>query len=351
MAADIKIVHQLPETTPPLYRPDTLTICVLGDMMMHASQIQNAHKGGDRYDFNSYFHLLKDRISSADISIANMEFTLAGEPYTGYPSFSAPDSFGDYLASCGFDVFLTANNHILDKGSQGAERTLELYKELSKSHNISFCGTASDQNSREATTPLFLVCKGIRIALVNFTYGTNLGGDRHWPKVNYMNDKALIENALKIAEDADFTLTLPHWGTEYCLLHSEEQEQTAKWLIEHGTDMIIGTHPHVPQDCDTISDVPVIYSLGNAVSNMSAENTQVELMATVRLARESNGDITLLPIEFTYLWCSRPGGYSYSYTVLPIDEYIGKRHLWKGAWDYDKMIRSYENVRNTIGIE
>ena len=319
--------------------------------MMHTAQIQNALTNDGEYDFSSYFHLIKDRISSADISIANMEFTFAGEPYTGYPSFSAPDSFSEYLVSCGFDIFLTANNHILDKGSRGAERTLELYKELSHNHGISICGTATDQAERDAGTPLFIIRKGMRIALVNFTYGTNLGSDRHWPKVNYMSERTLIEKALHKAKESDFTLVLPHWGTEYSLIHSEEQEQTAKWLIEHGADMIVGTHPHVPQDRDTLSNVQVIYSLGNAVSNMSAENTQVELMATVRLARESNGDITLLPTELTYLWCSRPGGYNNSYTVLPINEYIGKRHLWKGTWDYDKMIRNYERVRETTGIE
>ncbi len=319
--------------------------------MMHTAQIQNALKKDGSYDFSSYFHLIEDRIAAADFAIANMEFTLAGEPYSGYPAFSAPDSFGEYLAVCGFDVFLTANNHILDKGSQGASRTLSQYQDLSQTYGIQVCGTAENQESRLKTTPLILLDKGIRVALVNFTYGTNLGSDRHWPKVNYMNDRTFIANVLKTAEDTDFTLVLPHWGTEYSLIHSEQQEQTALWLIENGADMIIGTHPHVPQDCDTLSNVPVIYSLGNAVSNMSAENTQLELMATIRIARASNGDIKVLPVEFTYLWCSRPGGYNSSYTVIPIAEHIGKRHIWNGAWDYDKMIRTYEKVRNIIGIE
>lgn len=319
--------------------------------MMHTAQINEALKKDGNYDFSSYFHLIKEHISSADIAIANMEFTLSGKPYTGYPAFSAPDDFGKYLAACGFDIFLTANNHILDKGSQGAMRTLSQYRKLSETYGISYCGTAEDQEEKQAGNPLMIVRKGIRIALINFTYGTNLGSDMHWPKVNYMSDKNLIETALKKAEDSDFTLVLPHWGVEYNLIHSEKQQQTASWLIERGADMIIGTHPHVPQDCDTLSNVQVIYSLGNAVSNMSAANTQVGLMATVRLAREANGDITLLPTELTYLWCSRPGGYNNSYTVLPIKEFIGKRHLWTGAWDYDKMIRSYEKVKKTIEIE
>ena len=108
--------------------------------------------------------------------------------------------------------------------------------------------------------------------------------------------------------------------------------------------MIIGTHPHVVQDRDTIDNVPVIYSLGNAVSNMSAANTQIGLMVTVSLARKDNGDIEVLPVEHTWLWCSRPGGYCDSYCVLPVEEFIGSRESWKGPWEYDKMTATFERV-------
>ena len=131
--------------TRPIFRNDTLTICFLGDMMLHTKQIENAHRGGSEYDFSSYFFHLEDRIAEADIAVANMEFTLAGEPYTGYPAFSAPDSYAEYLADCGFDIFLCANNHIFDKGSQGASRTIEKYRELGISHGIKYCGLAADQ--------------------------------------------------------------------------------------------------------------------------------------------------------------------------------------------------------------
>lgn len=109
-------------------RKDTLTICVCGDIMMHAGQIANARRNDGSYDFTSCFRLVRDIIGSADISIANMEFTMAGEPFEGYPRFSAPDRIAEDVATAGFDVLLTANNHIFDKGSAGASRTLEVYR-------------------------------------------------------------------------------------------------------------------------------------------------------------------------------------------------------------------------------
>lgn len=326
---------------------DTLTICILGDIMMHEAQITAALQENGEYEFNSYFKHILDDIQEADIAIANMEFTLGGEPYSGYPCFSAPDSFATYLKECGIDIFLTANNHIYDKGVEGAERTLELYRGL----DIEFTGLSSDSEEYRKTTPLKIIRNGFSIALINMTYGTNQGITTYWPRVNYMNSKSSIEAAFKEAEDCDFTIALPHWGEEYKLTHSPAQETAAGWMVKEGADLIVGTHPHVAQDFQMIDDVPVIYSLGNTVSNMSAVNTQIGLMATIRITREGMRARRMLPPELTYIWCSRPGGYCDSYTVLPVSEFIGTRDSWQGPWEYDKMISTYERVKKITCIE
>lgn len=345
---------------PPVFSEDTVTIRILGDVMMHEKQIRHAYEAGT-YDFSSYFSLIADDIKEADISIANMEFTLAGEPYSGYPCFAAPDSFADYLAGCGFDVFLTANNHIFDKGTAGAERTLKIYRELNRTKGIMFTGLASDESEYEDVTPLMIRRKGIRFAFINATYGTNLGLQSHWPQTNYLSARTRLEAAFSKAEeeDADLILALPHWGTEYVLRHAPGQEKEAEWMAENGADMIIGAHPHVIQDFQVIEldrgcgkeRIPVAYSLGNAVSNMSAANTQMGLMATIRIVRENDGDLHILPMEFTYLWCSRPGGYDDGYTVIPVAEFIGRMDEWKGAWDYEKMVSTYRHVSTETGIK
>ncbi len=335
-----------------LFTPDTLTIRVLGDMMMHEKQILTALKPDGTYDFSPYFMFIEDEIREADIAIANMEFTLAGEPYTGYPCFSAPDAFAGCLADCGFDIFLGANNHIFDKGTEGVERTVGIYRELQESKGIRFTGIAGTPEEIQANNPLLIRSKGISLALMNMTYGTNTGLQTAWPRTNYLGEKTKARKAFSAAEenDSDFIIVFPHWGTEYVLKHSEEQEKEAEWLVCNGADLIIGAHPHVIQDSGMIDGVPVVYSLGNAVSNMSAANTQLELMATIRIAKDENGDLRILPLEFTYLWCSRPGGYNDSYTVIPVKEYIGRRDEWKGPHDYDKMISTYIRVKKETGI-
>ena len=340
----------------PLYVQDTVTIRFFGDIMMHTKQIETACDGQGNYDFSTYYQLMQEYLEDSDLNVGNMEFTLGGEPYTGYPSFSAPDSFADYLAGCGFGLFLCANNHIFDKGARGVERTLERYGSLVQSHGIQFTGAASGEEMQDSNHPVIMNLKGIRTAFINATYGTNASRGEGWPKTYVLSERKMLEDALATAESkADITIVLVHWGTEYSLQHSQSQTQTAKWLAENGADIIIGAHPHVIQGAETIKieekEIPVAYSLGNSVSNMSAENTQAGLMATFRIERKGNGDVVVLDPEYRYTWCSRPGGFGDSYYVIPLCDFIDRGAEWKGRWDHEKMLATYRRVSEKTGIK
>ena len=335
---------------------DTLTIRFFGDIMMHSQQITSAATKDGVFRFDRYFTHIGKYLNDSDLNVANMEFTLAGEPYTGYPTFSAPDQYARHIADCGFNIFLAANNHICDKRSAGMARTLQIYRDLAASKGIYFTGLAGNTDESARTTPLIIEVKGIKIALVNATYGTNLGYDHHWPKTNYLNNRKMLEGALKTAEDqADITIFLPHWGEEYKLRHNNTQREMAQWMADNGADAVIGSHPHVIQDYEILTSgdrqIPVVYSLGNAISNMSAENTQVGLMVTMKITRSSNGKTDILPLEFTYLWSSRPGGYCNSYTILPLTEFLDRPEDWTGSWEHNKMATAYQRVAESTGIK
>jgi poly-gamma-glutamate synthesis protein (capsule biosynthesis protein) len=233
---------------------------------------------------------------------------------------------------------------------------LDIYRALEESHGIRFTGVAADEEELERTNPLIIEVKGIRIALINATYGTNLSCEKRWPQTNYLNSKAMLAQALKASENqADIAIALPHWGEEYILHHNSSQKAMAQWLIENGADVIIGSHPHVAQDTEIIewnqSQIPVVYSLGNLISNMSAANTQIGLMVTLKIVRQANNTCKTLPIEFTYLWSSRPGGYCNSYTILPVKDFIESSDGWVGEWEYEKMKTTYNRVKEKTGIK
>lgn len=344
-SASGQIRYEIPFPKPIESLDDTVSVFIIGDVMMHSRQLQ--------YDHRSFLASISHKMQAADFCIANMEFPLGGKPYTGYPVFSTPDWYAGYVANCGADIFLMANNHVLDRGGEGLKRTLEVYSGMRDSLGIRFTGAASDAVSFKENNPLIISRRGIRIALINFTYGTNGYSEDGWPKVNRMREEE-IHRAFKSAreQDADFIVALPHWGNEYELTHSSNQEKWAQFLVSEGADVIVGSHPHVVQDTTHIGGKPVIYSLGNAVSNMSARNTRLELAVTLRFVRHfSTGELSMLEPGLEFMWCTLPGMLTDSYATIFIKEWATRRSEWLNPSDYDNMVATLERVCGATGIK
>lgn len=330
-------------------QPDTLDLLFIGDVMMHTEQLNRA-RNGNGYDFSGYFDNISRLISASDLSIANMEFAVGLEPYTGYPCFSAPYEIIKEAADSGIDIMLSANNHICDKGSKGLAATLEAFSSLNDSHGTLHTGAYNDSASQDRNYPLIVERNGIKIAILNFTYGTN-GIPVPKPfKVNRTDTTEILSAILRAEKaGADIIIATPHWGDEYKLHHNKSQERLAEWLISKGVDAIVGTHPHTPQELELIDGKPVFYSLGNYISNMSLHYTQVGLAAAIRIVKR-NGNAKIDRARAEYLWCSRAGHKDKGYTTIIIDDYIGRREEWILKYDYDKMIRSVYEIENTIKL-
>lgn len=344
---------------------DTLSLIFLGDVMLHSKQIEEAHRkyseknydakinDHNHFDFSSYFEDMSAEMKKSDYCIGNMEFSLGGAPFTGYPSFSAPDSYAWQMVDQGINVFLAANNHTYDRGASGASRTQSIYENMAGLDKIHFTGIGA-----EGIRPLLIRKGHIKIAIINLTYGSNHTGWTEGPQINMLSNKPEVHKAFLEAKNAhpDLIIAAPHWGVEYALHHSKRQAETAGWLAECGADIIIGTHPHVVQDTDTIATsegrlVPVIYSLGNAVSNMSAINTQIGLMLSIKVVKFADGSSKLLEPVYDFTWCSLAGNLSDNYKVIKVKDYIGKKEMWKRGFEYDKMINTYNSVKKETNID
>lgn len=266
---------------------DSLTVLFAGDAMMHQKQIDNTRKG-DTFDLTRYFSQISQEIKAADLAIVNLEVPLGGKPYSGYPAFSAPTNFAVALQQAGFDFFILANNHCLDRGSRGLARTIHQLDSL----GIRATGTFLNRSHRTRSYPMLLRKKGFRLIMLNYTYDTN-GIRIDTPRiVNYIDKQVM---AADIAEaklfNPDFIIANIHWGIEYKLTPSKQQRELADWLIRQGVDLIMGSHPHVVQPMEIKkteggSSHLVVYSLGNFVSNMSQENTNGGTLVKVVLCRK-----------------------------------------------------------------
>ena len=262
-----------------------------GDIMQHETQLEMARQNDGKYSFTYCFRYIKEFVKSADISVANLETTIGKSGYSGYPSFCAPDSFLYAVKDAGFKVLLFANNHCMDKGKRGALYTLDMLDSLQISH----CGVYRNAKEREERYPLIIEEKGIRVAILNYTYGTN-GRDIPHPMVVNLIEKETISRDIQTAKEKapDAIIACMHWGDEYVSLPPQHIKELSDWLIEQGVDHIIGNHPHVVQPIEireskTTPDRNVVaYSTGNLVSNMSLRRTDGGIMIAMKLLKILN---------------------------------------------------------------
>ena len=284
-----------------------VTLLFVGDLMQHQAQIDTALRPDSSYDYRHCFSLVGEHISQADIAIGNLEVTLGGKPYRGYPQFSAPDEWLLALRDAGFDILATANNHSLDRRRRGVERTLALIDSV----GLTAIGTYRDSSDRTRRYPLLVEHDSIRIVLLCGTYGTN-GIATTPPNIVNSLDRQEFLTDLHAARAMrpDVLIALLHWGNEYQQQPTPEQRELAHWLIQQGVDHIIGSHPHVIQPIELVphTDYPtqhvVVYSLGNYVSNMSIPHSDVGL--AIELTLEKIGHTTRLKYLTPHLvWTER----------------------------------------------
>ena len=272
-----------------------LTLLFAGDIMGHDTQIESAKQMGDgTYDYSSCFKYVQPYISSADIAVGNLEVTFAGPPYKGYPAFSSPDALALAIRDAGFDVLVNANNHAIDRGKAGLERTLDVLDSL----GIIQTGVFRNPAERRTSYPLIIEKNSIRLALLNYTYGTN--GIRVTPPniVNYI-DTAQVRTDLEKASTArpDYTIVLMHWGLEYERTENRQQRELAQFLLDHGADAIIGSHPHVVQPIRLYGDNLVVYSKGNMISNQRKRYTDGGILVNLTLEKTDSTRMT----NYSYL--------------------------------------------------
>jgi poly-gamma-glutamate synthesis protein (capsule biosynthesis protein) len=315
--------------------------------MAHQKQI-SAAKTAEGYSFETCFESVKPYFAEADITVANLEVTLAGEPYSGYPTFSAPDELAMALQQAGVDVLLTANNHSCDKGRKGVERTIGVLDSLRIPHT----GTFYDSAHRSQTYPLVLKKNNITVGLLNYTYGTN---DIPTPEPTIVNRIDTLQMAADIALtkrlSPDIIVAAIHWGEEYKLYANDKQRAVANFLLRQGVRLVIGSHPHVLQGMemnkagDSTVQSAVVYSLGNFISNMAAVNTEIGAMVRIRLVK-NNETTHLNKGDYVFTWVYKPeeAGMRRFY-VLPAAVYAGKPAFFAHEKEYQRMKASLAVMR------
>lgn len=287
----------------------TASLAITGDIMVHSYQYEEAYdQSTGKYDFMHNFTDMKKYFDSADYSIGNFETVLAGEDVgiSDYPCFNTPDSFLDSLEYSGIDFVTTANNHCMDKGTDGLLRTIDKLDEYGFDHT----GTYKDEESRNEVFVKDI--NGITFAFLSYTYGTNGIPVKNPWNVNIL-DEELIKSDIEKAKELnpDFIVVLPHMGVEYEIYPREEFKEWADFMFNCGADIILASHPHVLQpmevreitkDDGSTRNGFIIYSLGNFISSQTTPPRNAGIIVNLDFEKKGIEKAELTKVSFIPVW-------------------------------------------------
>ena len=344
----------------------TFTLATTGDIMCHNTNFQDAYNSSTKsYDFSYYFTDVKKYLQEADITVGNLETTLSGAKrgYSGYPTFNTPEILAKNLKDAGFNLVTTANNHCMDKGYSGIESTIDFLDKADLAHTGTF------KSKKDQETILIKNVKGVNIAFLSFTYGTNgiaIPKDKSYA-VNLI-DKDLIKSQIELAkkQNPDLICVSMHWGIEYQTKANKEQQNLADFLFNNGVDVILGNHSHVPQqmekrtiklDDGTTKDGFVIYSLGNFMANQNKQYTCDSAILKLQITKhKGDGKITIDKATYTPTYMYKNTSKSTKkFKILDINTEIEKyESKASGAVNkslYNTLVTERKNIKRIIGDE
>ncbi|TCN38795.1 poly-gamma-glutamate synthesis protein (capsule biosynthesis protein) [Kribbella orskensis] len=269
--------------------PDRITLVATGDVLLHERLWTTAKRDGTNgeWNFAPLLQGVKPLVKSADLAVCHLETPL-GTPYSGYPLFQGPPQIVPALKQTGYDVCSTASNHSFDKGAAGVDRTLDTLDKAGLKHT----GTA--RTPEEAATPTIVSVRGVKVALLSYTYGFNgmpypdgetwRAGKLDVPKIKAMAQKAR-ENG------AEIVVVSCHWGDEYSKsVNSQQQDVAAQLLADSNIDLVLGHHAHVVQPLQRIKGKWVAYGLGNLVAAHREPDSLKAEGLLVRFTFQKSGD-------------------------------------------------------------
>ena len=280
-------------------------IIFTGDLMCRPTMTE---KTNQKYDI--FFEKTKPLFQNAEFTVGNLETPIAGEElkytYERY-SFNTPSTYVKALKRSGFDLLCLANNHIMDRGEQGILNTVSNCREI----GIETIGAYRTEDERNKICVKNI--DGIKVAFLNYTYGTNAFAHNRYLKHKYMvnlfqpeernkGSVFLLNSYEQIAKDtdeiynkkigyeyvkpyteqlkadirkakneSDFVVMVMHSGGQYNDIPEAYTENLVKTIRNAGVDLIVGHHPHIIQKSVYKNDVLTAYSLGNFLSTLEDE--------------------------------------------------------------------------------
>ncbi len=328
----------------------SMKLIFVGDIMGHHTQIKAAYNSkSDLYSYDSVFRYISPLLKRADYTIANLELTFAGEPYSGFPQFSSPDALAEAINRAGINVLVTANNHSADRGCRGIKRTIDTLNSIGVLHT----GTFVSSKDRDTNNLLILSKDNIKVGLLNYTQDTNGIYVKKPCIVNRISkDKVLKDITNAKSRNIDKLIVFLHWGEQYKHTPNRFQKRWAKLLLDSGVDIVIGSHPHVIQPVsytkDKNSTKIVAYSLGNFLSNQQRVGRSMGLILELEITKDNSiAKISNAKYYLSYVHKYYPNG-KRAYEILPCCDNLIPKYK---RYEVNSYIKSSENILKSSNLQ
>lgn len=230
----------------------------------------------------------------------------------------------------------------MDFGEEGLSATLE----CAESAELDTVGAGVDRNV--AYRPLIKSINGIRVGIVNgaeaqFGVLDDFDSDDR-AGYAWINDPRIDRTIVQLRNECDFVLVFCHAGLENFDVPQLEWRMRYQHFVELGADVVIGTHPHIPQGYERHKQSLIFYSLGNFFFDHSSTPGQRNSSYAVQLElvkgkaprfepvfHETQGNCVDMAtgksrVDIDYL-CSRLGAdYPEALDLMVADSYPRVRH-------------------------
>lgn len=333
----------------------TASLLAVGDDLIHSGLYKSGMNGDGVWNYDHLYEHVKDDVSAADLAIVNQETILINDRnnLSGYPSFGSPVEIADALANCGFDVVLHATNHVMDRGADGIHQTMEYWS----THFPQITVLGIHDSQEDADTVKVVDVKGIKIAMLNYTYGMNgytLPEDEPY-LVDILEKERVGAMIDKAKEISDMVIFFAHVGTEYMYEPSEYSKEWVNFLLEKGVDIAIDSHPHVLEPYTMLTgedghQMLVYYSMGNFISTQDEVPRLLGGMAKINIEkRTENGVSTVSVTDYTLEpvishWNHNTGVYAV-YKLSDYTDELAAGHAL--SFTVEQMQQLFDDIMNT----
>jgi poly-gamma-glutamate synthesis protein (capsule biosynthesis protein) len=247
------------------HQQEEVRILFTGDILL-SRQVKREYD----YRKTSCWEDFKPLFKKADLVVGNLEGAVGIVSDTvnldGSPLFAIDSADIFLLADAGFNMIGIENNHNYDLGDAGRQNTIHQLLQ-NQIHPVYY------ENS-----PYFITVKNrvLSIITINMVPGRN----------DFVNPVYSLElqQKLRLSKSISHIVIVSiHWGSELLEWSNRVQREAAKWLIAHGADVIIGSHPHVVQNPEIIEGKPCFFSLGNHLFDQKYPATQKGLIVEITI--------------------------------------------------------------------